>query len=450
MPATPLDSALYRDLLGDRDVGALFTDSAEVRAMLLVEGALAKVQGAAGVIPQISGEAIHRASLEVQVDAASLAPATGDNAVPVPALVLAFRDAMQAPDHAQYVHWGATSQDIMDTGLMLRLRQTLVILEARLLATIRNLGALAETHAELPIAGRTYGQNATPTSFGAIAASWGRPLIGQHAKLQIVRGDLLHVSLSGAAGTLSAMGESGPAIRAQLAKALGLADPGASWHSTRDTVAGLAAWLTALTGSLGKMGEDITLMTQSGIGETTLGQTGSSSTMPQKSNPVQPSLLVAIARQMVGLNAVMQSAIVHRQQRDAAAWITEWLSLPQMCLLAARALSVAETLTKTIEPRGEAMVKNLKDGLGLVHAEALTFALAANRPRPEAQNAVKALCDEARENGTELALLAERDYPNEAREVFDSSKSLGQAPSEARAFADAAKALWMRTPQSKT
>jgi 3-carboxy-cis,cis-muconate cycloisomerase len=136
MPASPLDSAIYRDLLGDAEVGRLFTDTAEVRAMLLVEGALAEVQGEMGLIPETAAKAIHRAALELQIDPGALAAETGRNAVPVPALVAAFRAEMKAPEHAQYVHWGATSQDIMDTALMLRLRRVLEIAEARLDAVL--------------------------------------------------------------------------------------------------------------------------------------------------------------------------------------------------------------------------------------------------------------------------------------------------------------------------
>ena len=163
MPASPLDSALYRDLFGDLEVAKLFTDSAEIRAMLVVEGALAKAQGALGMIPETAAAAIHRDAMEVIIDPAGLARDTGQNAVPVPALVAAFREAMQAPDHAQYVHWGATSQDIMETGLKLRLRQALAISENRIRTASKSLGKICETHASLPIAGRTYGQIATPT-----------------------------------------------------------------------------------------------------------------------------------------------------------------------------------------------------------------------------------------------------------------------------------------------
>jgi 3-carboxy-cis,cis-muconate cycloisomerase len=189
------------------------------------------------------------------------------------------------------------------------------------------------------MAARTYAQAATPTSFGAVAAAWGRPLLARRTALAELQDRLLMVSLSGAAGTLSAMGPAGPAIRAALAEALGLADPGAGWHAERDRIAGFSAWMTATAGALGKIGEDLILMTQTGLQEVRLGQGGGSSTMPQKSNPVRPSLLVAVARQMTALDAAMQGALLHRQQRDGAAWITEWMTLPQMCLGLARALS---------------------------------------------------------------------------------------------------------------
>ena len=298
MAASVFDSAIYRDLMGDIEVGALFTDSAEVRAMMIVEGALAKAQGALGVIPEASAAAIHRASLELQIDPGGLAAETGQNAVVVPALVAAFRSAMQAPEHAQWLHFGATSQDIMDTGLVLRLRQFLGILDPRLREAVAALGTLAEAHAEVPMAGRTYGQIATPTSFGAVVAAWGQPLLALLDRLGGLRGRLLWVSLSGAAGTLSAMGPRGPEVRAELAKALGLSDPEASWHSNRQAIAELSGWLTQVAAQLGKIGQDLILMTQSGIGEVALPGSGGSSTMPQKQNPVMPSVLAAIARQM--------------------------------------------------------------------------------------------------------------------------------------------------------
>lgn len=442
MPASPLDSALYRDLLSDPEVARLFTDSAEVRAMLLVEGALAKAQGTAGVIPEVSAAFLHRASLELQLDPAGLSAQTGNDAVCVPALVAAARKALEAPEHAQYLHWGATSQDILDTALVLRLRQVVTLYETRLHAVIRELGALAETHAETPMTGRTYGQAATPISFGAVVAGWGQPLLRHRDRLAELKPRLLRVSLAGAAGTLSAMGAKGPDVRAGLARALGLADPGASWHSTRDTVAEFAAWMTALSASLGKMGDDLILLTQSGIEEVALPAGGGSSTMPQKVNPVVPSVLVALARQAVGLNANMQGAVLHRQQRDAGAWIVEWMSLPQLAIGTGKALVLADVLARGITPREARMRAALEGGLGLIHAEALSFELARHMPRPEAQAAVKALTREARETATPLATLAAREWPHTDWALLLSPEAqMGQAPAEARVFADAAAAL---------
>ena len=433
MPATPLDSAIYRDLFGDAEVAKLFTDSAEIRAMLVVEGALAKAQGALGMIPETAAAAIHRDALELVLDPAGLARETGRSAVPVPALVAAFRKAMQAPDHAQFVHWGATSQDIIETGLTLRLRQALVISEIRLTATSKALGVLSETHADLPLAGRTYGQIATPTSFGAVVASWGAPLLRHLDRLGELRPRLLCVTLTGAAGTLSAMGADGPKVRAAMAAALDLADAPDSRHTTRDHIGELAAWCTLVTGSLGKMGEDLTLMTQSGIAEVDLGETGSSSTMPQKQNPVAPSVLVALAHTAAALNSGLQGTPVHRQQRDGAAWLTEWLLLPQLILTTTKALAVAETLGRTIQPNAGAMAANLDDGMGLIQAEALSFALAAQLPRPKAQAEIKRLAAEARSTGTPLPDLFAAAHPG--IEMPDARSQLGTAPQQARAFA---------------
>jgi len=435
MPATPLDSAIYTHLFSDKDVATLFSDSAEIRAMLLVEGALAEAQGKHNVIPEISAKAIARAARETLIDPSALAQETGQSAVVVPALVKAFRSEMQAPEHAQFIHWGATSQDIMETGLILRLRQVTALFGARLTSVVKALGAQAKTHADLPMAARTYGQTATVTSFGAVMTSWGQPLLRHLTRLDPVRDDLLCVSLSGAAGTLSAMGPKGPQIRADLAKALNLSDPGGSWHSERDRIAALAGWITGVAGSLGKIGEDLILLTQSDVAEVTLAQGGGSSTMPQKSNPVQPNLLVALARHIIALNTTLQGAALHRQQRDGAAWFTEWLTLPQMCISLAKMLAVAEDLAQGLTPNAQRMHDNIDDGLGMIYAEALSFALAAHMRRPEAQTAMKDLCLKARASGVGLAALTAAAWPEQDfSAVFSPSAQLGTAAQEAGAF----------------
>ena len=406
MAASVFDSPLYSRLFPSGEVGRLFTDSAEVRAMLLVEGALAKAQGALGVIPETAAAYIHRAAMEVQIDPAALADPTGQNGVSVPGLVAAFRSAMEAPEHAQYAHWGATSQDIIDTGLMLRLGRMLALQEEMLTDTLKALGRLAADHAATPMAARTYGQHATPTSFGATVAHWGSPLLDLLGELPALRQSTLWVSLSGAAGTSAALGPKAQETRAALAAALNLADPQRSWHSDRGPILRLADWQTRLALALGKMAEDLLLLTQTGMAEVSLGAAGASSTMPQKQNPVLPSAMAATARQAAGLNATLQGAALHRLDRDGAALFTEWLTLPQLCLAATATLIHAQSLSKTLAPVPSAMLAAMTDGQNLIHAEALSFALARHLPRPEAQAAIKALCKEAGASGADLAALA--------------------------------------------
>lgn len=437
MPAAPADSALYRGLFSDDETAAFFTDSAEIRAMLLVEGALARVQGRLGLIPETAAAFIDRASRDVQIDPAALAEETATNGVPVPALVTAFRQAMAAPEPAQYLHWGATSQDIMETAQNLRLRRVVALWDGRLAALGQALGRLARAHADLAMAARTYGQLATPTSFGAVVAGWGRPVLRHRQRLAVLAPEIAIVSLGGAAGTLSAMGDQGPAVRRALAEALDLADPGHSWHAERDRMGAFAGWMAGVAASLGKMGEDLILLAQTGIGEVAIAGAGGSSTMPQKQNPVGPSVLVALARQVAGLTATLQAAGLHRQGRDGAAWFTEWLTLPQICISTGKALALALDLAGRIAPLPAAMARTLDDGTGLIHAEAYSFALARHMPRTEAQARITALCAEAEARGIPLPALVARDFPAIGSVAVD---SLGTAPADARAFADQADA----------
>lgn len=437
MPASPADSAIYRHLFGDDEIAALFSDSAEVRSLMLVEGALAQVQGDLGLIPADAAAFLHRASMEVQIDPAALAAETAVNGVPVPGLIAAFRCAAPAPDQTAWLHWGATSQDIIDSALALRLKRVLAIYDTRLRALLHGLGTLALAHADLAMAARTYGQLATPTSFGAVVASWGRPVLRQQQRLAAVAADAAQVSLSGAAGTLAAMGPQGPQVRAGLAIALGLRDPGAGWHAERDGIGGLAGWMAGLCTQLGRIGEDLILLSQSGIGEVVMGGAGGSSTMPQKQNPVGPSVLVAIARHVGALAGVVQGARVHRQQRDGAAWYAEWLSLPQMLILTGRALALAGDVVGRVTPDAAAMARGLAAGQGVIFAEALSFALARRMPRLDAAARVKALCGEAQGRGCDLRDLALRDFPGVDWALALQQDMLGQAPAEARAFAEA-------------
>lgn len=427
------DQAHLAGLFDAGETARLFSAAAEVRALLIVEGALASVQGAAGLIPEVSGRAIHRASLELQIDPAGLSAATARAGVCVPALIAAFRAQMQAPEHAQYIHWGATSQDILDTALMLRLRQARQIMDADLGAVLGALAGLAETHAATPMLARTYGQHAAPTSFGAVVASWGWPLLAARTALA---GCTFPVSLSGAVGTSSALGPDPAALRARLAEALGLSVPTHDWHVDRGAVLGFAAALEAAAAALEKMAEDVAGLAQSDVGEVVPAGGGGSSTMPHKQNPVAPAALIACARMVRGLGGVLRGAGVHRHQRDGAAWFTEWMALPQIVLGTAAAARHGAAMAGGLAPVPGRMARAL-GGDGLAFTEALSFALAARMPRPEAAEIAGALAAETRATGTPLPELARARYPDLPAGLFDPAAQLGTAPGDARAFARA-------------
>ncbi|MEQ6201602.1 lyase family protein [Sulfitobacter sp. HNIBRBA2951] len=441
MAASVFDSPLFARLFPTGDAGRLFSDTAAIRAMLLVEGALARAQAAQGIIPELSAKAIQRATMEIQIDPGALAQSTGENGVSVPGLVAAFRAEMNAPEHAQYVHWGATSQDIIDTGLMLRLRQLLLLAEADLRAVIKALAAQAEAHAETPMAGRTYGQQATVTSWGAVVSDWGQPLLDLLEALPALRASSLLVSLSGAAGTSSALGPQAHDTRAALAEGLGLGDPKRSWHVDRGPILRIVDWLVQVTAILSRMGAGMTALVGSEIAELKLGASGASSTMPQKQNPVGPSVLVALGHQMTGLRAGFGPATQHLHQRDGAAWFAEWMILPQIALGTATALVQARSLTETMAPDAARMAQTLDNSHGMLHAEDLSFALTQQMPRPEAQAQVKALCKEALATHTPLEALARAAYPDLPAALFDPAHAMGHAPQAARDFAARAKAV---------
>ncbi|MFS4582151.1 lyase family protein [Phaeobacter sp. C3_T13_0] len=449
MAASLFDSQLYNPLFPVGDISRLFSDSAEVRAMLLVEGALAKTQGKMSLIPEESAAAIGRAVMEVALDPAALARQTGQNGVPVPGLVAALREEMNAPEHAQYVHWGATSQDIMDSALMLRLRQALAAIEADLTTLLGQLAALASAHADLPMAARTYGQLATPTSFGAVVAAWGHPLLSLLEELPNLRNACLLVSLSGAAGTANALGSQAAEVRSELANALALTDPGRSWHTDRTPVLRIAEWLTRVTAALCKLGKDCIALRQSGIEEVTTGAAGASSTMPQKQNPVAASALVALASQANAQLTALHQAASHQNQRDGGSWFGEWLSLPQIVFCAAGAAKTACSMTNGLEPNPIQLTHNLNASNGIIHAEALSFALAKVMRRSDAQAAVKTLCADAAGQNRPLQEVAVAQYPDlDLSTIFDPAQQLGRAPEEAQEFAKAVATLQDLQPAS--
>ncbi len=410
MIPNPLDSALYGPLFSDPEVAALFSDEDTVRAMLEVEAALARVEGRLGVIPREAANAIAAAARSLKPDLREFGRGTEKSGIPVIALVEQLRAALDA-ESAPFVHWGATSQDIMDTGLVLRLQRVLGQLSHQLDSLMGRLADLAEEHRNTLMLARTRNQQALPTTFGLKAVGWLLPLIRHEERLRELKPRLLLLQFGGAAGTLAALGKSGLAIQKALATELGLGLSPAPWHAQRDSLAELAGWLSLLSGSLGKMGQDITLLAQSEVGEIRESrdpQRGGSSTMPQKANPVISETLMTVARMNAGLLGTAHQALIQEQERGGAGWQLEWLTLPQMAILTGGALRQATALCQSLDVRAERMRTNIDSTQGLILAEAASFALAAHMPRPEAQKRVKEACRTAIEEGRHLIDVLQR------------------------------------------
>ena len=408
---TPLESEMYGGLYADPATAALFTDEAEIAAMIRFEAALARVQARLGIIPD---DRLAEALEGARVAPADLREGVAQSGIPVPALVAALR-ALIGED-AQYLHWGATTQDVMDTALMLRLREAFGLIEARLDTICRRLAALADDHRETVMAARTWLQQATPTVFGLKCAIWLDPLIRQRQRL--ARLDFA-VQFGGASGALGASAGRGIETMEALAAEFGLS-PAMPWNTSRDRLYEIAAWLAATATALGKIGTDLTLLAQSEIGEVRLGSAGGSSTMPQKQNPVGPYALIALARTVPGDFGAMH--MPHAHERDPGAWAAEWLTLPRMACATGAALKIAEETLSGLEPDAARMRANL-DASAL--AEAASFALAAHMPRAEAQALVKAA---AREGGNLIDTLATRtDAPVDWDTLRDPARHVGEA-----------------------
>lgn len=419
MAISPLDSTVFAGVFGDSEIGPLFSDAAEIEAMIDFERALARAEAACGVIPLEAGAALDAAMRGLVIPPEELTEATAAAAVPVPGLVVALRKRLD-PDVAQWLHWGATTQDIMDGSLLLRLRRSADIIDGRLTRLIDTLLAAAEREAGTAMAGRTRSQVATPISFGLRIAQWAQPLIDLHEMLDELRPRLFRVQFGGASGANTAVAPHGPAIIVALARELDMkaAPP---WHTNRVALIAAMDWHAQLAGALGKMAGDLMLMGRSEIREAKAGKGGGSSTMPQKSNPVTAEAIGTLARYASGLTAPAHFGASHLEERDGVSWPLEWLVLPQIVVAGAAALRHAQDLAETIAADPDQMRAGLDLGGGAAMAEAASFALAAHMQRAEAQALMKRVAVEAGQSGESLeaVLRRESDAPIDWAEALD-------------------------------
>jgi len=339
-------SHLLHALAGDPETAALLSDAAELAAMLRVEGALALACAEAGLVAPEAAEAVARVCAGFAPDWDALAAGLARDGVVVPELVAQLRRAV-GPDFARAVHLGATSQDVVDTGLVLRLGAMLPLLDGRLVRLEAGFATLAARFGRTALMAHTRMQQALPITAGDKIAAWAGPLPRHRARLAGLAPRLLVLQLGGAVGTRDFYGDKAEAVAAALARRLelGLAP---SWHSQRDTIGELGAVLALVAGTLGKFGQDVALLAQNEVGALRVAGGGGSSAMAHKSNPVKAEVLVALARQAAGLSGTLQQALVHENERSGAAWTLEWLTLPPLLLACGASLRLAEALLEQI------------------------------------------------------------------------------------------------------
>ena len=404
MPAIVIDSRIFGDMFGTGAMRALFSDRAMVQRYLDVEAALARAQGAIGVIPAEAGAAITALAQVERVDFDHLSERT--QIVGYPILPLVEQLATWAGEAGRWCHWGATTQDIMDTADVLQLRDALDLVEEALAAIGDALAGLAERHAETPMAGRTHLQHALPISFGYKCATWLSAIDRHRRRLAELRPRVEVVQFSGAAGTLASLGKDGLATQRALAAELRLGVPDITWHTIRDGFAEITGLLALVCGSIGKIGYDIMLMMQSETGEVLepfVAGRGASSTMPQKRNPIASEMMLAAAKIVREQHSAMLDAMVQDHERATGQWHVEWHALPTAFVVASAGLQAARETLEGLEVRPEAMRRVLDTTGGLIVAEAVMMGRAPKLGRQAAHDIVYECCRAALGGGVSFA-----------------------------------------------
>lgn len=392
-------------------MSAVFAPEAHVRGILTFESALARAEAQCAIIPQEAADQIAACcrtesfAVEALYREAALA---GTLTIP---LVKHLSERVGG-EAQKFVHWGATSQDAIDTALGLQMRAGLDLLISSLLATSAACAKLVEQHRQTVMVGRTLLQQALPITFGLKAARWLAQIVRQIHALRERRERDLFVQLGGAAGTLAAFGDQGLRVVEHLARELQLATPDLPWHTERDSIARIAGSLGVLAGTLAKIAGDIVLLAQSEVAEVSEGAApgkGGSSAMPQKHNPVDATAALASARLALGTVPVLFAAQAQEHERAAGGWQAEWSALPDLFRFTAGASGRVQAALEGLQVDPTQMEQNLTRSRGLIMSEALSLALASHVGRPEAQRLVQEICQQVAHSALDMRQAAQAD-----------------------------------------
>ncbi len=400
---TVLDSLMFRDAFGTPEMREVFSDYALVERYAEVEIALARAEAKCGVIPTEAAEAIARHTDVSKFDFELFRQET-DN-VGYPILPLVHQMAKQCGEAGRYVHWGATTQDIMDTAVVLQLREGLRLIEEEIAALREILADLSKRHRDTPMAGRTHLQQALPVTFGYKTAIW-LAMFDRHAeRLAQLKPRVLVGQFAGAAGTLASLGDKGFEVQQALCEEFGLGVPASTWHVARDALAEVVNFLALVTGSLGKIATDVMIMASTEFAEVYepfVKGRGASSTMPQKRNPISSELMLAAAKAVRQHAGLMLDASIQDFERATGPWHAEWIAIPESFVLAAGALHQAKFALGGLIVDAAQMAKNLDISRGLIVAEAVMMGLAPQLGRQEAHDLVYDACRRANEQHISL------------------------------------------------
>ena len=417
----------------------IFSDHARVQAMLDFEAALARAEARAGIVPTVAATAIGAQCRAELFDFEALASGTAKAGSPVIPLIkqLTARVAASDAEAARHVHWGATTQDAMDTGLVLQLRAALASIGTDLERLSVALAALARAHAGTPLAGRTWLQQGPPVTLGLKAAGFLSAVERHRTRVAELEGGIATLQFGGAVGTLAALGPRSGEVATALADDLRLPLPDIAWHSHRDRIAEVATTFGLLAGSLGKIARDVALHSQTEVAELSepvAEGRGGSSTMPHKQNPVAAAVVLAAAARAPGLVATMLGAMIQEDERGLGGWHAEWETLPELVGLTAGALHHLTDTMAGLRVDPARMAANLEATHGLVFAEAVQMAVAEKAGRAAAQRLLETACRRAQADGRHLREVLADDptvgrhvSPEELERLFDPRRYIGAA-----------------------
>ncbi|WP_437883751.1 3-carboxy-cis,cis-muconate cycloisomerase [Pseudomonas sp. LRF_L74] len=418
---------------------AIFSDRGRVQGMLDFEAALARAEARVSLIPQTAVAPIAGACDADLFDFPALAQAiatAGNSAIPL-VKALGKRIAVESAEAERYVHLGATSQDAMDSGLVLQLRAAVHLLDADLAQLADALATQAQAHIDTPLAGRTWLQHATPVTLGMKIAGWLGAVTRHRQRLAELKPRLFSLQFGGASGSLAALGDKAFAVAEALADELDLTLPDQPWHTQRDRLVEFASLLGLIAGSLGKLGRDLSLLMQTEAGEVfepSAPGKGGSSTMPHKRNPVSAAVLIGAATRAPGLVSTMLAAMPQEHERSLGLWHAEWETLPELCCLVSGALQQALIVVPGLEVNARRMRDNLELTQGLVLAEAVSIALAQRIGRDAAHHLIEQCCKQAVKEGVHLrkvlganAEVTAQLSDSELDRLLDPAHYLGQA-----------------------